>query len=509
MLPIDMVYAAATRSPEAIAVETDAENISYREMVVRVDALAAGLQSIDPAAQSRVGICGYNSLEHLIGLLAVMAAGKIWVPLNPRDGAEDLGHKVETANPTIVIVDDDCEALLAGGTATRLIGLGGSVGASDSVAGLLARHQGKTPIRPVLTPEDVQAIKFTGGSSGRPKGVLQPYRAWNTGAISMIHELGLTAKDRYLLCSPLTHGTSCYVTPVLGIGGTLVLGDRSMRPGAILDAFAGRGITTTFITPTVIYMMLAELGNQPVSFPDLRRLIYGGAPMPPGKIRAVQDVFGPVTATNYGQTEAPQIITYLSPADMMDDANIESVGRASVLTRIAILDPDGDDPRPSGEMGEIVVSGGLVMKGYLDMPEATAEVMRGGWLRTGDAGVIDERGYLFIKDRLRDVIITGGFNVYPTDVEAALVRHPAIHECVVYGLPDEKWGEAVRATVVLRAGATASDQELIDFTKEKLGSVRAPKAVRFVDDLPRSGVGKVIRRQVRDEDATLMEHDNK
>lgn len=498
MLPIDMLYASAARAPDAVAVETAEESISYAALVARVDALAAALQAVDPAPQSRVGLCGYNSLEHLIGLLATLAAGKVWIPLNPRDATEELDAKIETARPSILIVDDDCEARITASSGVRLIGRGGGAAAMDSLAGLAARHQGRRPERPLLTQEDSQAIKFTGGSSGRPKGVLQPYRAWLTGAACMIHELGLTAADRYLVAAPLTHGTSCYVTPVLGVGGTLVLGERTMRPPEILQAFAERGITTTFIPPTVIYMMLAELGEKERRFPALSRLIYGGAPMPPEKIREAQRKFGPVVATNYGQTEAPQVVTYLAPPDMLDDRSIASVGRASFLTRVAILEPDGRRLLPPGEDGEIAVSGGLVMTAYLDMPAATAEVLADGWLRTGDVGALDERGFLFIKDRLRDVIISGGFNVYPSDVEAALVRHPAVHECVVYGLPDEKWGESVNAAVVLRPGSAASEDEIIAFAREAVGSVKAPKRVVFHDDVPRSGVGKVLRRAIRD-----------
>ncbi len=507
MLPIDLLYAAAARAPDAVAVETPDTSLSYAELVARVDALAAGLQALDPAPRSRVGICAYNTLEHLLALLATLAAGKVWIPLNARDAGEELDLKLEAARPSIVVVDEDCLGKLTADVGRRVIGRGGGDGAGDSVAGLIAAGGGRRPARGALDGEATQAIKFTGGSSGRPKGVLQPCRAWLTGAACMIHELGLSAADRYLMAAPLTHGTSCYVMPTLAVGGTLVLGGAVMRPADVLEAFDRASITTTFIPPTVIYMMMAELGDEARGFPALTRLIYGGASMPPEKIREAQRVFGPVIGTNYGQTEAPQVITYLSPSNMMDARTVASVGHASLLTRVAILEPGGDAVLGPGEEGEIVVSGGLVMTGYLDMPDATDEVLRGGWLRTGDVGLLDERGFLFLKDRLRDVIISGGFNVYPSDVEAALVRHEAVHECVVFGLPDEKWGEAVHAAVVRRPGAEAAaadEAALIEFAKRIVGSVKAPKAIHFKDDLPRSGVGKVLRRVVR-EDALTAE----
>jgi acyl-CoA synthetase (AMP-forming)/AMP-acid ligase II len=496
VLPIDLIYAARTRTPDAAAVETPQQTLSYAELVDRVDALAAGLQALDPTPGSRVAICARNTVEHLISLLAVMAAEKTWVPLNPRDAPGELDSRVAVTRPTVVIVDDDCRDRLAPPDATVIIGRGGDAGAHDTVAGIIDRERGRSPARGPRHAEETQAIKFTGGSSGRPKGVLQPYRAWMTGATCMIHGLGLGSQDRYLVAAPLTHGTSCYVTPILATGGTMVLGEGDLNPAAVLDAFTERAITTTFIPPTVIYMMLAELGGEARSFPALRRLIYGGAPMPPDRIAAAQQAFGPVLATNYGQTEAPQVVTYLGPAELTDARNLASVGRASLLTRIGIVDGDGNTAGP-GVDGEVVIKGGLIMSGYLDMAELTAETITDGWLHTGDGGVVDERGYLFLKDRLRDVIISGGFNVYPSDVEAAIVRHPAVHECVVFGIPDEKWGEAVQVAVQLKPDAGAGEDDIVAFSKRELGSVKAPKRVHFYDDLPRSGVGKVLRREVR------------
>ena len=232
------------------------------------------------------------------------------------------------------------------------------------------------------------------------------------------------------------------------------------------------------------------------AFEQLRLLIYGAAIMPPEKIRQARAIFGPVIATNYGLTEAPQIITALIPEEARDDSTIASVGRASFMTRVAIMDATGK-LLPAGEQGEIVVAGDLVMSGYLDNPEQTAEALVDGWLHTGDVGYLDEREYLFLKDRLKDVIISGGFNVYPSDVEAALVAHPAIHECVVFGCPDEKWGEAVHVAIELRDGEDASAADIIAYAKTRIGSVQAPKQVHFVDSLPRSAVGKVQRREVR------------
>jgi acyl-CoA synthetase (AMP-forming)/AMP-acid ligase II len=267
-------------------------------------------------------------------------------------------------------------------------------------------------------------------------------------------------------------------------------------PAKVLDALGDQHITTSFLPPTLIYMMMQTMELEPRRFERLRLLIYGAAIMPPEKIRQARAVFGPVIATNYGLTEAPQIITALTPEQASDESTIASVGTPGFMSRVAIADADGAI-LGAGEQGEIVVSGDLLMSGYLDNPEQTAEALVQGWLHTGDVGYLDERGYLFLKDRLKDVIISGGFNIYPSDVEAALAAHPAIHECVVFGLADEKWGEAVQVAVELRDGVQASAEDIIAFAKQQVGSVQAPKKVHFLDCLPRSAVGKVQRRQVR------------
>lgn len=499
MQPIDLIYRAAAYTPDAVAVEAPGKRITYRELMARADALAHALQDVDPDPQSRVGVCAYNTVEHLTALLAVMAADKIWVPLNPLDSERDLATKVSSATPSLLIADENCLHKCDPGSATVLLGArdpGGGKADAPCIDDLIERNRGERPRRSGLSASLTQAIKFTGGSSGKPKGVLQPYRAWIAGASSMIHAFGFGEKDRYLMAAPLTHGTSCYVTPILAVGGTLVLMEGKTTPEKVLDAFETQQVTASFLPPTLIYMMMQSMQGASRRFERLRLLIYGAAIMPPEKIREARRVFGPVIATNYGLTEAPQIITALTPDEARDERTIASVGRASFMTRVGIKNPEGELLAP-GEQGEIVVGGDLLMSGYLDNPGQTAEALVDGWLHTGDVGYLDERGYLYLKDRLKDVIISGGFNVYPSDVEAALAAHPAIHECVVFGRPDRKWGEAVHVAVELREGADATVDDIITFAKQQVGSVQAPKQVHFLESLPRSSVGKVQRREVR------------
>lgn len=508
MFPIDFFYRAAQEYPHRIALDSPDEQYTYARLHAEVTAFASALQALDASPQSRVAICAANSAAHIVALLAVLAAGKIWVPLNYRNSAAEISRIVDATEPSIVVVDASGDALVLAQSPYRIVLDGdGSNAIRDgkkgqpnhtclALAALLARYAAQTPLVHQLSRDDTQAIKFTGGTTGLPKGVMQPYRAWCAVIVNQIAGWGLTEADRYVVAAPVTHGTSTYLLPVLAQGGALVLLDAT-SPANITAAFRERGGTLTFMPPTLIYMLMAQPGVSRTDFPMLRNLIYGGAPMPAEKIAQVRDFFGPVLGTTYGQTEAPQIVTLMRPADFAEPGRHGSVGRVSWHSNIAIVAPDGRKLGP-GELGEVIVSGDLVMTGYWRRPELTAQTLKNDWLHTGDVGVLDERGYLYLKDRLRDVVITGGFNVYPVDVENALSQHPAVYECSVYGVPDDKWGEAVQAAVQLHDGAAATEEELMAFVKNKLGPVQTPKRINLFPNLPRSSVGKVLKKAVRD-----------
>jgi fatty-acyl-CoA synthase len=503
MMPIEHFRRAARLWPDRVAVEVDPAargdgpvTLTYAELSGQVEALATAFQAIDPEPQSRVGICAYNTPEHLIAWLAAFAAGKTWVPLNPRNGKEELDRIAGVTEPSIVVADADCLDKVDPQSATLVIGRPGP-GAGDAprLADLIARHAGATPARHELALDDLQAIKFTGGSSGVPKGVMQTYRVWNTCIASMLTSFGFDADDSHLIAAPMTHGANTLIMPILAKGGTQLFMGKS-SPVTIMDAIERMRATSMFVPPTVIYMMMADESVQDRDFSSLRHFIVGGAAIRPEALVRAMPVFNNAVETCFGQTEAPQIAICMRAADWLDPRNYASTGIATALTQVGAMDPEGNLVAP-GEQGEIVLKGDLVMKGYYKMPDKTAETIIDGWLHTGDVGYIDERGYVFIKDRIRDVVVTGGFNVYPSDVEAVLGQHPAVKECVVFGLADEKWGEAVHAAVELHTGHAAEPDEIIAFIKQRLDSVKAPKAVHVVDSLPRSPVGKVLRREAK------------
>jgi len=491
MYPIDFFWRAARRWPERIAIDAPDERIPYAELARRVRALAAALQAADPQEQSRVAICAHNSAAHIVALLAVLASGKTWVPLNPKSTAPEIRRIVDATEPSVLVLDEAGTTLLGDAPGHR-IALDG-----PELANLIQRHTQAAEPRFKQPDQATQAIKFTGGTTGLPKGVMQPYRAWMANIVNQIQAWGFDEHTRYVVAAPITHGTSTYLLPVLAQGGCHVLLAQGGAE-AVRQAFRERGGTVCFMPPTLVYMLMALPGSSRADYPQLRQLIYGGAPMPPEKIRAVRQFFGPVLGTTYGQTEAPQILTVMRPDDFEDERHWAAVGRTAWFSDVAIMSPSGEI-LPPGEIGEVVARGDLLMSGYWRLPDKTAETLVDGWLHTGDRGLIDEQGYLFLKDRLRDVVITGGFNVYPVDVENALGQHPAVHECVVFGVPDDKWGESVQAAVQLRpeAAPPPAEAELIAFVRERLGPVQTPKRIHFHASLPRSPVGKVLKTEVR------------
>lgn len=496
MYPIDFFFRAAKLYPDNIALQSSGLTLTYRELAAQVNALAVALQNIDPEPQSRVAICAANSVEHAAAILAVLAAGKVWVPLNARSTQSEIARILDTIEPTIVITDAKGAELVSTCPATWLRFDQSGADQNLNVEFLKNKYSGKQPSVNEAGEEGVQAIKFTGGTTGLPKGVMQPYRAWTAGIINQVSGWQITADDCFVVTAPVTHGTSTYLLPMLAEGAKLLFLDKT-DPASVIKAFREEGGTMSFMPPTLIYMVMAEPGVSPADFPKLRNLIYGGAPMPIEKVDQLRAFFGEVVGTTYGQTEAPQIVTMMRPSGFKDQRNSGSVGRCTWLSDMAIMSPDGRI-LPEGSIGEVVVRGHLVMKGYWRLPEKTAETIIDGWLHTGDVGLIDERGYLFLKDRIRDVIITGGFNIYPTDVENVLSQHPAVYECAVFGLPDEKWGEAVQAAVQLQPGVTCDEETLKAHIKQLLGPVATPKKVHFLDQLPRSSVGKVLKTAIRD-----------
>jgi acyl-CoA synthetase (AMP-forming)/AMP-acid ligase II len=350
-------------------------------------------------------------------------------------------------------------------------------------------------------PDDVAMIAGTGGTTGRPKGV--QLTGHNIETMTALTLMGYPFDGRpvYLALAPLTHAAGVLCFPIMALGGEIVI-MPAPDLAEFLGLIGGHRVTHAFLPPTLIYLLLDHPGLAAADLSSLQCLWYGAAPMSAARLEQAISAIGPVMGQLFGQTEAPMMISTMAPKDhfhpdgSLARERFTSAGRPTPLVTVAIMDDEGR-LLPAGQRGEIVVRGPLVMAGYYQDPVASAEAARHGWHHTGDIGYLDPDNYLFIVDRAKDMIITGGFNVYSAEVEQALLTHPAVLDCAVIGLPDDKWGERVTAVIQPHPGQDLADADLRAFVKDQLGSVKAPKQVEVWPDLPRSKVGKVLKAEVK------------
>jgi fatty-acyl-CoA synthase len=358
------------------------------------------------------------------------------------------------------------------------------------------------PLRPAaLPPDQVVSITYTGGTTGKPKGVMGTAQAMATMTQIQLAEWEWPEAPKFLICTPLSHAGAAFFAPTLLKGGSLVVVPKFDHAG-VLRIIEEERITATMLVPTMLYALMDHPDSRTRDLSSLQTVYYGAASINPVRLKEAIDRFGPIFAQYYGQSEAPMAISYLAKGDH-DDARLSSCGRPSAFLRTALLDADGNQV-PPGEPGEICVAGPLLAAGYWNLPEVTAETFRDGWLHTGDVAREDEDGFWFIVDRVKDMIVTGGFNVFPREVEDVVAEHPAIAQVGVIGTPDEKWGEAVTAVVVLRSDAPADDAAIERLTgeiqaavREKKGPVHVPKQVIVAASLPMTGLGKPDKKALR------------
>jgi fatty-acyl-CoA synthase len=506
---VDYLDKGASLGPDRPCLTAEGSELSYREVQRLSDRVAAALHRSGVRPGDKVAILSGNDPVAFGCVFGISRSGAVWCPINPRN-SQGENAAVLAAFDCVCLIYQSAFAELVATIRSQLpqlhtlVCLDGGDPAAPSLQGWLG--EGGDPADPVPDGDpvdDVAMIVGTGGTTGQPKGVVLTNHNLETMTALTLMGYPFSGRPVYLALAPLTHAAGVLCFPVLALGGRVVI-LRTPDLGVFLAQIPRYGVTHTFLPPTLIYMLLArpELDHTPLS--SLQCFWYGAAPMSPDRLEEAIGRIGPVMAQLFGQSEAPMMITMMPPADhLRPDGSVarerlRSAGRPAPLVTVAIMDDDGGLV-PTGERGEIVVRGSLVMAGYYRDPEATAEAGRHGWHHTGDIGYLDQDGFLFIVDRAKDMIITGGFNVYSAEVEQALMEHPGIQDCAVIGLPDEKWGERVTAVVQLQTGTALTPDELIAFTKARVGSVKAPKQVEFWPDLPRSRVGKVLKREIRDQ----------
>ncbi len=494
-------------NPDGAAYIQDERRYSFREVGELSCRIANRLLALGLPKGTKGAVWSGNDVTAWTCTLGLWRANMSWIPVNERNAAQENHYILEAFDCEVLFFQAHFADVIAG-LRPRLPGIRHwiCIDADAPDAPSLERWcAGQPATRPEVAVDldDVIALSPTGGTTGMPKGVMNTHRSVQTFFAHFM--LACTYRDGAtpvnLAAAPMTHTAGLLSVPCTAQGGTVVIVSRP-DPALLLQAVVRHRVTEFFLPPTVIYRLLEAPGIETVDFSSVRYLLYGAAPMSVEKLKKAIRLWGPIMAGGYGQTEAMAGICNLRPDEHMvdgnlaDDTRLSSVGRPNPLIRVEILD-DANRILPRGETGEICVRGDLVMKGYYKAPQKTAETVVDGWLHTGDIGHLDAEGYLHITDRKKDMIISGGFNVYPSEVEQVIWSHPAVQDCAVIGVPDEQWGEAVKAVVELNPGQSVTAEELIALCKARLGSVMAPKSVDFIASLPRSPVGKVLKKDLR------------
>ncbi|MFQ5458756.1 MAG: class I adenylate-forming enzyme family protein, partial [Myxococcota bacterium] len=391
-------------------------------------------------------------------------------------------------------------AAVGAGTGAKVLAVGAAKGAIDLDA--LAEKKPAEPVEIDREPSALAQILYTSGTTGKPKGVTHSYASVAAAMGAWVTTFNVGPADRLLGHLALSHFGGRAMDTSWAAGATLVI-LPGPDPKAMLGAIARERITILCAIPTLLRMLLDHPDAKNADLSSLRVVLYAAAPAAPSLVRAALERFGPALYTGFGQTEAYGLNTLLTPAEHEEalaagGARLTSVGRETrAFVQVRIQSEDGASV-PAGEVGEICVSAPWTTPGFWRRPDLDAARLRNGWLRTGDLGRADADGYVYLADRTEDKIISGGFNVYPAEVEGALAEHPAVAECAVFAVPDPKWGEAIRAAVTLRPGAEITQEELIAFSKAHLAKFKVPKAIEIKSELPKTAVGKILRRALRE-----------
>jgi len=492
---------ALARYPDRIAFVSDGKPVTYRATLDLIGRMQGVFATRGLGRGDRLAIITANRAESWCAGMAAqsMAISVTW--LHPLGSLDDQVDQVIDGECTALLVDSG-NFLVRGGeiavqTKDRLRAVF-ALTPTDYGLDLLALADGggSFSARDIARWEDVAILNYTGGTTGRSKGALRNHAQIASYTTAILADFEIPLAPRYLLIAPMSHVGGTKIVPTLMLGGTVHM-MKGFDPKAVLDVIARERINFTLLVPTMIYMLLDHPDLDRTDLSSLELLLYGASPMSPTRLQEALKRIGPVFSQLYGQTECYPI-SLLRKADH-DPARPElfaSCGFPISSVAVSILD-DRDRAVPTGEPGEICVRAAHSVGSYWKRPEQTAELFRNGWLHTGDIARMDERGYLFILDRKKDMIVSGGFNIYPRDVEDALSTHVGVAIASVIGAPDPKWGEAVVALVVRRPGHDPSPEELIQLVKARKGSAHAPKRVEFVDSLPMTPVGKVDKKVLR------------
>jgi len=484
-------------------------HITYAEAVAEANRLANAFVSVGLEKGDRVALLSKNSIEYPLLSYAASKAGVVPVPLNYRMAAQEWIYMINDAQAKMLVASAAYVSIVDGfrgelKTVEQFVAIDadGSEGWDDY--GRWVTDQAPVPPDRVVTDDDDVYQMYTSGTTGHPKGAVLTHRAVSSqfAQFALVY-FGTTPGERNLIVAPLYHAAAAATAfATVCLGGCLYI-QEDFNPIEVVRALSEEHIVRATLVPAMIQACLVFVPDiAERNFNTLGRITYGASPIAEETLRRAVDAFKCEFVQAYGMTETTAVVTYLLAADheraLTDKPELLlSAGRPLAGTEIRVVDED-DNPVPNGTIGEIVARGPQLMRGYWNLPDESAEALRGGWMHTGDAGVLDDEGYVYVQDRVKDMIVSGAENVYPRVVEDVLFQHPAVADAAVIGVPDEQWGETVKAIVVLRAEATATEEEIIDFCRDKLGGYERPHSVDFVRELPRNPTGKVLKRQLRE-----------
>jgi fatty-acyl-CoA synthase len=493
------LYQRSLRTPHHAALTFEGTTWSYAALQQRIDRLASALRANGVCRGDRVGFLGFNQPSFLESLFATARLGAVFVPLNFRLSGPELNFIINDAGVHTMIADAPhspiVDSIRAELPCRHYFSTDPPDGAWTAMEDLIAAHE---PLRigETIAGDDIALIMYTSGTTGRPKGAMLTHGNiwWNN--TNQLLTADFLRREIFLVAVPLFHigGLNCGALATWQKGGHIVL-HRAFDPSRFLDDIAKHRVTSTFAVPAMLLFVSQQPNFASADLSSLRAMYCGAAPVPEQLMRLYADRGVPISQ-GYGLTEASPGLTFLDPE--WGTSKLGSAGRSPIFTEVRLAGPDGREITSPGEKGEIIARGPNIMKGYWNNPEATAAAIDAeGWLHTGDVGTFDQDGFLFIVDRVKDMVITGGENVYPAEVENVLYEHPAIGEIAVIGLPDEQWGEAVVAVATLRQGAILDLEELRSFATDRLARYKLPRRLEIVTALPRNPAGKVLKFELR------------
>lgn len=494
--------------PDRTAIVFEGKRITYQQIESRSNRLANGLNRLPGSKGDRVGILLANSLEAVEAIVGVAKSKRAMLALNARHTAQE--H-------TYVFNDSEAQTVIFGKEFWNIIeevrneakGVRNFICVGRKGPGVLGyeewlSEQATNEPREEINPDDIDRIHYTSGTTGRPKGAVSTYRIGGARIRNILANLdeAISPEDINLNVGPLTHAAGLVMTSYYIKGATNVILPR-FDLELILRTIQEERVTNLLLIPTMIVMLLNHPEIRQYNLSTLKGIYYGTSPISAQKLKEALSVFGRIFRQNYGLTEAPQPITVLRKEDHIVEGTEEEVhrlasaGRPVLGVEVRVVKENGEDVAP-GEIGEILIRSDTVMQGYWKLPEATTAALKDGCLHTGDMATVDAKGYVFIVDRKHNMIISGGFNIYPHEVEEAINKHPAVLEAAVIGVPDEIWGESVKALVVLKQGQKATEKEIVEVCRKNLASYKKPKSVEFVSELPRNPYGKVLYNALKE-----------